>query len=126
MNRAEAGNFFAHRLVTLFPYAMFVLVPIFALLNRAAYWNRPFNYGEHLVFALHAMAAVFLIGAVAEPFHQPMLWTIPAAIYVGVALKRVFGGRRWASILRAVFLFLTYCALIVVTIMGIVTVSAFL
>jgi Protein of unknown function (DUF3667) len=126
MSRAEAGNFFAKRLVTLFPYAMFVLVPLFALVNRAVYWGRPFNYGEHLVFALHAMAAVYFIGAVTEPFHEPILWTVPAAIYFSLALKRVFGGRRWVSILRSAFLFLTYIAFIAATLVAIVTASAFL
>ncbi|HEY2627850.1 MAG TPA: DUF3667 domain-containing protein [Usitatibacter sp.] len=126
MSRAQAGEFFARRLVTLFPYAMFVLVPLFALLNRAVYWNRPFNYGEHLVFALHVMAAVYFMGAVAEPFQAPILWTVPAAMYFSVATQRVFGGRRWASILRSVFLFLTYFALIIAMIVVIVTASAFL
>ncbi len=61
-----------NRLVALFPYAMFLLVPVFALLTRMIYPNRPYNYGEHLVFALHYHAAVFLVGAVVEPFREPM------------------------------------------------------
>lgn len=126
MTRTEAGNFFAHRLVSLFPYAMFVLVPLFALISRVIYWNRPLNYGEHLVFALHVLAFTFFVGAIVEPFHQPILWTIPVAIYLGGAMYRVFGGRTWASILRMVFLFLTYVTLVIATIMAIVTASAFI
>jgi hypothetical protein len=100
-------------------------VPVFAFLTRVAYWNRPYNYGEHLVFALHYHAAVFLIGAVAEPFHAAMLWIVPAALYLIAAMVHVFGGRTWTSVLRASFVFVAYIALIVACMLAIVT-AAFL
>lgn len=126
MTGPKVADYLMSRLVALFPYAMFVLVPVFALLTRAVYWNRPYNYGEHLVFALHYHSAVFLIGAVTEPFHQAMLWTIPSAIYLMVAMVRVFGGRTWVSVLRGPFVFLAYFALIVACMMAIVTASILL
>ena len=96
-------------------------MPVFAFLARVVYWNRPYNYGEHLVFALHYHAAAFLIGAVAEPFHQAMLWTVPSFIYLMVAMVRVFGGRTWTSVLRGSFVFVAYFALIVACMLAIVT-----
>jgi hypothetical protein len=101
-------------------------VPVFAFLTRVVYWNRPYNYGEHLVFALHYHAAAFLIGAVAEPFHQAMLWTVPSFIYLMVAMVRVFGGRTWTSVLRGSFVFVAYFALIVACMLAIVTATLLL
>ncbi len=126
MTGPQLADYMMKRLVALFPYAMFVLVPVFALLTRAIYWNRPYNYGEHVVFALHLHAAVFLIGAIAAPFREAMAWIIPSTIYLAIAMRRVFGGRQWASILRAVFVFLTYFALLVASMMAIVTASVLL
>lgn len=126
MTGPKVADYLMNRLVALFPYAMFVLVPAFAMLTLFAYWNRPYNYGEHLVFALHYHAAVFLIGAAAEPFHEAMVWTIPSAIYLVAAMARVFGGRMWVSVLRATFVFVAYFALIVVCMLAIVTASLLL
>ena len=126
MTRAQAAEFISHRLVGLFPYAMFVLLPVFALLTRTVYWNRPFNYGEHLVFALHVHAAVFFIGAIAEPLRMPILWTVPSAMYLFAAMAHVFGGRKVPMILRATFVFVLYFILVIATIVAIVTGSALL
>jgi hypothetical protein len=108
MTRKQAGDFMAERVVSTFPYAMFFLVPLFALLTRTAYWRRPFNYGEHLVFAFHVHAFVFLLGAIVAPFATPMLVTVPAAIYLVVAMQTVFGGRKWVNIARFILVFLIY------------------
>jgi hypothetical protein len=108
MNKAQAGAYLTQRVVGSFPYAMFLLVPVFALLTRIAFWNRKLNYGEHLVFALHVHAFVFLVGAIVAPLRMPMLLTIPAAIYLGAAARRVFGGRTWTLIIRFVSIFLVY------------------
>jgi hypothetical protein len=121
MPEQKLAEYLLGRLVAIFPYAMFVLVPVFAMLTRLAYWNRPYNYGEHLVFALHYHAAAFLIGAMAEPFREAMLWTIPAGIYLAVAMQRVFAGRAWANILRVLFVYLSYFILVVASMMAIVT-----
>lgn len=126
MTRAEAAQFISQRLVGFFPYAMFVLLPVFALLTRAAFWNRPYNYGEHLVFALHVHAAAFFIGAVVEPFRLPILWTVPSAMYLFAAMARVFGGRTIALILRATLVFVVYFILLIAAIAGIVTATALL
>lgn len=126
MNRAQFADYLVQRVVALFPYAMFVLLPVFALITRAVYWNRAYNYGEHLVFALHVHAFVFFLGALVAPFKEPMLWTLPAAVYLGVAMSRVFGGRKLPSILRAVFVFLLYVTLIVATIIAIISATTFL
>jgi Protein of unknown function (DUF3667) len=124
--RTQAADYMMERLVSLFPYAMFVLLPVFALLTRAVYWNRPYNYGEHLVFALHVHAFVFFVGALVAPLGMPILWTVPAAVYLSAAMANVFGGRRWPSILRVVFVFLTYFVLLTAAIVALMLAIAFL
>lgn len=126
MSRAQAADYMTRRLVALFPYAMFILVPVFALLTRAVYWNRPYNYGEHLVFALHVHAFAFFLGALAAPFQMLTLWTVPAAVYLGAAMSRVFGGRRSPSILRAIFVCLTYFLFLAAAIAATFVAAAFL
>jgi hypothetical protein len=126
MSRTQAADYMMQRLVSLFPYAMFVLLPVFALLTRAVYWNRPHNYGEHLVFALHVHAFAFFAGALAAPFQMPILWAVPAAVYLGAAMANVFGGRRVPSLLRAIFVFLAYLFLLVAAITAIFVATALL
>jgi len=116
MTRAQANKFLVDRVITSFPYAMFFLVPVFALLTRAAYWRRPYNYGEHLVFAFHVHTFAFLLGAIVAPFGQPMLLTIPVAIYIAAAMRAVFGGRTWALTLRFLFVFIAYFLLLMFSI----------
>ncbi len=125
-SRTQAVDYVMERLVSLFPYAMFVLLPVFAMLTRAVYWNRPYNYGEHLVFALHVHAFAFFVGALVAPFRMPILWTVPAAVYLSAAMGKVFGGRRWPSILRAVFVFVTYFMLLTAAIVALIVAIAFL
>ena len=126
MTRAQANQFLLHRVIASFPYAMFFLVPVFALLTRAAYWRRPYNYGEHLVFAFHVHTFVFLLGALVAPFGNPMYLTIPAAIYTAAAMRTVFGGRTWAFIARFVFVFISYFLLVVFSIALAFTAAALL
>jgi hypothetical protein len=43
------------------PYALFVLMPVFALLLYLIYFRRHRVYGEHLVFTLHVHAFLFFV-----------------------------------------------------------------
>ena len=126
MTRAQANSFLVQRVIASFPYAMFLLVPVFAMLTRAAYWNRPFNYGEHLVFAFHVHTFVFLLGAIVGPFGRPMLLTIPSAIYLAAAMRAVFGGRTWATIARFLLVFIAYFLLVMLSIALAFTAAAIL
>jgi hypothetical protein len=126
MTRAQANTFLANRVITSFPYAMFLLVPVFAMLTRAVYWRRPYNYGEHLVFAFHVHTFVFLLGAIVAPFGKPMFLTIPAAIYTAAAMRAVFGGRTWALLARFVFVFIAYFLLVMFSIALAFTAAAIL
>mgnify|MGYP000889175233 FL=1 len=100
----------SQRFVSNLGAAMFVLLPLFAALLKLLYWPRHMRYTEHLVFALHLHAFWFLalgllitqVGALA------VAALVAAPAYALLALRRVYGGRWWALLLRATFLALTY------------------
>jgi hypothetical protein len=126
LTREQWRGILGERLVRTAPTAMFVLVPLFALITRAAYWNRPRNYGEHLVFALHVHAFAFFLAAILLPFSNAYLFTIPFCIYIGVALGKAFAGRKWPSMLRFLFTVAAYGASIVATVFAILLATVFI
>jgi len=90
--------------------AMFLMVPLFALLQKIVHWNRRLRYTEHLVFALH-LHAFWFICLLLTLLPVPGMVAVAAALvplYALAALKRVYGGRwpwRW---LRAAVVSLAY------------------
>ena len=98
----EVGLHIKDKMLSLAPYAMFLFLPVFALLFKVIYLGRGMYYGEHLVYAFHVHAFAFLLllilAFIPEPFGQIfMLWGI---IYFWLAMRRVYGGRWWATTLR--------------------------
>jgi len=100
------------------PYAMFVLMPAFALLQMIAYAgsgrrypDRPRRYAEHLVFAAHTHAFLFLAGVLAlsiplPPFRAVLgIWCV---LYGMWATKAVYRGRWIGIFARALLVGLAY------------------
>ena len=107
---------------------MFVLLPAFALLQMVAYFgrarrypDRPNFYAEHLVFAAHTHAFLFLVGvlAVSIPF-KPVgdalaIWCV---LYGLSATKVVYRGG-WTGLLARGFLVgVTYLVLFALVMVG--------
>jgi hypothetical protein len=110
------------------PYAMFALLPAFALLQKMVYLGgrrrhpaRPRLYGEHLVFAAHNHAFLFVVGT--------LLCVVPTGIWRGVMLlwvvaylarsAHVVYGGSWVGIAtRALVLLCTYSVLLVPVTVG--------
>ena len=75
------------------PTAMFLLLPVFALMLKVLYLRSRRYYVEHFIFALHYHAFAFLLFTVMVPldntFIAPllMLWLL---LYMPLALKRVY------------------------------------
>ena len=86
------------------PYAVFALVPLFAVSTSLLYFRRKRFYAEHFLFALHLHAFVFLTMLVAlggdSQAVAPLLYFGWLA-YLTVALRRWVGGRWWPQALRA-------------------------
>ena len=90
--------------------AMFVLVPGFAAWLRLVYLRRGLRYTEHLVFALHVHAFWFVVIAVmmAELPLVSDLAPLVVPVYTLLAMKRVYGGRWWPLLARALVVCLLY------------------
>ncbi len=86
------------------PYAVFALVPLFAVSTSLLYWRRKRWYAEHFLFALHLHAFVFLtmlVTLAADTQSVVPLLYFGWMAYLTVALRRWMGGRWWPQILRA-------------------------
>jgi hypothetical protein len=93
------------------PYVLIVLVPVLALVLKIFYWNRHRLYGEHLVVAFHAQTVVFFFALISETFIGRWLGSfVWLVLFVQgfIALRRVYGGRWWPTILREGLVFLMY------------------
>jgi len=118
------------------PYAMFALLPAFALLLKLAYFgryrrypSRPRLYGEHLVFATHDHAFFFVAATAALLVPSALLRGIVIAwmvVYLFLSLRRSYGGARVGTVLRAGFLFFSYSVLIALATAGLVIAAVLL
>jgi len=103
--KALAAGFFAY-----VPYAMFLLMPLFALYLKLLYLGSGRRYGEHLLFALHtngfafAMFSLMIIAGTLNLDAVVFVLALWLVIYLPLAMRRVFGGARWATLLRWIVL----------------------
>jgi hypothetical protein len=118
------------------PYAMFVLLPAFAALLKIAYLGRrrrypgrPRLYGEHLVFAAHNHAFVFVVAI--------LLFTVPISlvrdlasiwifIYLAWSMHAVYGGSWIGIAVRGFALFLVYFVLFAFVTIGLLVAAILL
>lgn len=107
---AEVGRQVKDRTISLAPYAMFAFVPVFALFTRLLYLRRRMYYGEHLVYAFHIHAFAFLILLAVSLANKGVgdLLGMAGMVYFWLALRRVFGGRWWATTLRYLTISIIY------------------
>ncbi len=106
------------------PYALFCLMPLFALYLKLLYLGSGRRYGEHLLFALHANAFAFAMLAVLIILN-PLDWgllnfvlVVWLAIYLPKAMRRVYGGSRWTTGLRWAVLALLHTLSILIALLG--------
>lgn len=110
------------------PYAMFLIMPVFALYLKLLYLGSGRRYGEHMLFALHTNGfAFFLLGLMwVAPWNWT--WLIVALFawllgYLPMAMRRVYGGSRKATAVRWAVLMAAYIATVVAAIFGTVFVA---
>jgi hypothetical protein len=123
----EKGRQLSSGLIQYGPYAMFVLLPVFAWLQQVSYIGRqrpypgrPKRYVEHLVYATYLHSVMFLAAIVALliPWAWPR-WLILAwlVVYVLRSKHEIYGGSRWGGIVRTLCVVVAYtffmaCALL--------------
>jgi len=93
------------------PYAVFFMMPLFALYLKVLYLGSGKRFGEHLLFALHTNAFAFVAMTLMQlARHVLNFWLIKTlfvlwlAFYLPVAMRRVYGGGRIITGLRWVVL----------------------
>jgi len=114
----------SHAFETAFPKAMFVLMPGFGLLVYAFYWPRERMYVPHFYFAVHFHAfafAMFSLYAVMGAAHWRPLSLARLALplaplpYLTIALRKVYGGRRFMSVGKTIAIVSIYLVFILMT-----------
>ena len=92
------------------PYALFLMLPLFALLTKLIYVRRKMYYGEHVVYALHVHTFTFFVLLLKAllPRYVGDAVLLAALVYYFIAMQRFFGGRWWATTLRYAFVGTVY------------------
>jgi hypothetical protein len=110
------------------PKAMFVLVPVFALLLKLLFRRAGRFYAEHFLFALHFHAFAFFVLAffLALPLGD-MSWLTQVLIagYLFLALRRVYGQPRLRTALKVGLLWGGYGFILLASIVGGLMVSLY-
>jgi hypothetical protein len=117
-NALRHGDQTAASLRQSIPDVMFVLVPIFAGLVALVFRNRRMRYPQHLAFALHTHAFLFLAFVLTLVPRVTRIAAVDAlavaasfiaiAIYMVLAVRRVYGGSTRSAILRSGAVAATY------------------
>lgn len=95
------------------PYALFALMPVFAVLLKLLYLGTGRRYGAHLLFALHANAFAFAMLALQIALSSSwgfvhfvlLAWLV---VYLPLAMRRVYGGGKFVTFLRWIVLMLLH------------------
>jgi hypothetical protein len=118
------------------PYAMFALLPAVTLVLQLLYVGRhrryparPRLYGEHMVFAAHNHAFLFVAGTAV--LLSPLAWlrsviVVWIVVYLLRSLYRVYGGSRLGVAVRGSLLFLIYSILLGLATAGLAIVAVLL
>ncbi len=98
------------------PKMMFLLLPIFALLLKLVYLRSRRLYVEHLIFALHSHAFLFLALSLSSLVSYPVVKTpvaLSLPIYLIAAMRVVYRQPLWKTLLK--FLMLGFCYLAILS-----------
>lgn len=121
----ENPKAFGEALITNLQRALFLLLPVFALLLKLLYLRRGILYLSHLVFALHlhafafaALTAIILIAASGLPQAISTAIWLWIFVYLFLALRRVYGDSWPGTGLRFAALMLSYAAVFTLAMVG--------
>jgi uncharacterized protein DUF3667 len=136
---AEGGKPVRAAFIANIPKMMFVFLPMMALVMLALYWRPRRYYAEHLVFFLHAHAAMFLILLL----ERALSWTVaalpalrlagtfiaPAASiyavwYVYKAVRVYYGQGLWVTLTKVFVVGFAYAIFLTITLGATLVLSA--
>ncbi len=119
--KQEMGRQLKAKFFSVGPYALFALMPVFALLLKLLYLGTGRKFGAHLLFALHANAFAFAMLALQIVIpsgwgfaHVVLLaWMV---VYLPLAMRHVYGGGWFVTLLHWAVLMLLHMLCIVLAI----------
>lgn len=142
MGEEGAKQWFVDAFTSNMPKAMFVLLPLFALLLKLLFVRHRRYYGEHLVFALHIHAFSFVVftcltalqaaTGTTEQLTGSLRWLVGGSVlmlvawapaYVLVALKRVYEQGWIKTTLKWAALMATYFVALTLAVVGVVVLA---
>lgn len=133
LNRQEKSEQVFLGVVRYGPYAMFVLMPAYALLQLIAYAgrgrrypDRPSRYSEHLVFAAHTHAFLFLtcVLALSIPYNPLRIVLAGWCLFYGYwATKKVYRGGWIGLFARSFVVGTAYLVLFGLVVVGLLLVA---
>ncbi len=104
------------------PYAIFLLMPVFALWLKVLYLGTGKKYGEHMLFALHTNAFAFVMLGVFMFLPDGFLKFLAFCWVTGYlpwAMQRVYRKGRWGTFWRWALLMLMHAASLVVAVLAV-------
>lgn len=89
----DPGGDLSRQMTSVAPYAVFLMLPVFAGVLQWATRRARMPYGAHYVFGLHLHALWFLVLLVMTPLPEALTWPMLAAVWLhGIAaMHRVYG-----------------------------------
>ena len=108
------------------PYAIFCLMPVFALLLKILYLGSGRRFGEHMLFALHTNAFAFFVYSLillinVEPVGF-ILWVWLLG-YLPWAMRRVYHRSRFGTFWRWILLMFFFTLAIALAVLGSATIG---
>ena len=129
----DHGASLRHGALATMSKAMFIFLPLIALLDMLLYWRPRYRYAEHVVFFLHLhafffSAAILDLAAINAPYLWPSAQGAAAALesllgwvalgYTVVAVRRVFAQSWPGALFKSLALAVVYLAVFSVTVAG--------
>ncbi|MEN9418459.1 MAG: hypothetical protein RI988_2079 [Pseudomonadota bacterium] len=94
---ADPGGELSRRMTSVAPYAVFLMLPVFAGVMQWANRRARLPYGAHYVFGLHLHALWFLVLLAMEPLPASLTLPMLAGVWLhGIAAMRRVYGLSWA------------------------------
>ncbi|MCL3780388.1 DUF3667 domain-containing protein [Prolixibacteraceae bacterium JC049] len=117
INMLDYPDFFIAEYFKYFSWALFLLMPIFALILKLLYIRRRVNYIRHFIFAINIHALNFIVLSLVfasswllsdnyQPYALNLLWAIPLYLYLG--MRRFYKQSRRKTIFKIFILVSLY------------------
>lgn len=121
MSQAEQVDYFKNAFVKYMPNAVFLLLPVFALLLYLLYRKTGRFYAEHLIFTLHfhAFAFVALTLNLLLPDALGIVAPVWILVYLYLGLRRVYGESRGRTAGKFVGLLIPYVLILQIVTFGV-------